>query len=150
MKTFLLITTAIVVLALNAIPATATTVWCSLDGQLTSGNDNWTGTINDDNCRGLGGNDIMEGKQGHDFLEGDSGADQLEGNAGSDVLKGGSGNDDLYGSDGNDELYDQDGVTNGFLKCGPGTDHAYADWDVSAGTQDYVDASCEFVHWNQI
>ena len=60
---------------------------------LTSGNDDYTGTVNPETVYGLEGDDVMRGLEGDDYFYGGDGDDTLIGGEGADNLDGGEGID---------------------------------------------------------
>ncbi|MBA2630356.1 MAG: hypothetical protein H0U84_04965 [Thermoleophilaceae bacterium] len=112
---FLLVTVAVVALAVCASVAYAATIQCT-------GGD-CRGTDNDDEIRGTGdldriyagsGNDVVRaradedgvlGGPGADTINGGRDGDHLFGGSGPDVVRGGDGWDGIFGNEGNDRLY---------------------------------------------
>ncbi|NMJ43293.1 hypothetical protein GWK16_18740 [Roseomonas sp. JC162] len=91
----------------------------------TTGNDQFTATVNGAYADGLAGNDTLAGNIGNDTLLGNDGNDYIGGLTGNDSLLGGAGNDTLVGGDGNDTL-----------AGGPGADSL-----VGGNNTDFVDYS---------
>lgn len=100
--------------------------------ELTSGNDDMTGTSGDDFIDGIGGLDTLSGGDGNDRLKGGASRDWLYGDEGNDILigqadgdyiYGGMGDDTLMGGTGDDYLYDTYGANRFF--GGPGDDFIY-------------------------
>lgn len=84
--------------------------------QLSTGNDNWTGTSSADCVKGLAGDDLLSGEGGKDHLFGNADDDALHGGNGDDCLRGGNGNDALWGDAGDDEVLGGNG--DDLINCG--------------------------------
>jgi len=94
---------------LYAESVTNTIKWDPVIFEFTTGDDTFTGGVEDDFISGLRGNDTLIGGAGNDRIFGGDGNDTLRGGLGNDSLYGGTGDDIVRGEDGNDLISANEG-----------------------------------------
>jgi hypothetical protein len=111
--------TAGVVLAVLAGPASAQARCEAAPGSGTRGADVWRGTDASDVYFALAGDDSLDGAGGDDCLYDGPGADTVVGGAGADLLIGDDGRDRFAGGDGDDAIHAPD-LLRDEVDCGAG------------------------------
>ena len=102
---FLLVSTALALIAAGGIALAATAITCATNPcEGTPEDDVITGTVGAETINGKAGNDEVFARDANDTLNGEDGNDTMHGELGDDRLNGGDGPDQLFGENGTDRL----------------------------------------------